>query len=108
MIPNYKNEDDQGHDYVHVKEGPFQIQEVLVALSNMDSSKSFVESPTRLGVVLIVTGVFLYSAFRILYRRFPCPLPPSPPAEPILGHFRRLPTENAHFKHMEYAKQYGE
>ncbi|KAI1474523.1 cytochrome P450 [Daldinia eschscholtzii] len=73
----------------------------------MDASGSFIASPTRLGIALVITGLFLYSVFRILYPRFPYPLPPSPPGEPILGHFRRLPTENAHLKHMEYAKQYN-
>ncbi|KAI1372317.1 cytochrome P450 [Hypoxylon crocopeplum] len=73
----------------------------------MDVIGSFMDSPTRLGIVVTVFGVFLYNAFRILHQRFPHPLPPSPPAEPVLGHFRRLPMENAHLKHMEYAKQYN-
>ncbi|KAI2627949.1 cytochrome P450 [Hypomontagnella submonticulosa] len=73
----------------------------------MEIIKSFIDSPTRLGVALVLLGAFIYRVFRIWYPKFPCPLPPSPPAEPILGHIRRLPMENAHLKHMEYAKKYN-
>ncbi|KAI2604143.1 cytochrome P450 [Hypoxylon fragiforme] len=73
----------------------------------MEEIRSFIESPTRLGAAVIVIGVFLYNIFKNLYPRYPYPLPPSPPAEPVLGHFRRLPMENAHLKHMEYAKRYN-
>ncbi|KAI2622400.1 cytochrome P450 [Hypoxylon sp. NC1633] len=72
----------------------------------MESVRSAIDSPTHLGIAVALSGVFLYNVFRILYRRFPCPLPPSPPAEPILGHLRRLPMENAHLKHIDYAKQF--
>ncbi|OTA57464.1 cytochrome P450 [Hypoxylon sp. EC38] len=64
----------------------------------MEAIQLLLGSPTRIAVV----GTLL-----IFYQNFPCPLPPSPPAEPILGHFRRLPMENAHLKHMEYAKKYN-
>ncbi|KAI1459880.1 cytochrome P450 [Annulohypoxylon moriforme] len=73
----------------------------------MDLIDSIIGSPTRLGVLITLSGIFLYNVYRTLYPKFPCPLPPSPPAEPILGHFRGLPLENAHLKHMEYAKQYN-
>ncbi|KAI4862537.1 cytochrome P450 [Hypoxylon rubiginosum] len=73
----------------------------------MDIINSIVVSPTRLGVVVAFLGVFLYYVFQSRYQRLPYPLPPSPPAEPIIGHIRRLPMENAHIKHMEYAKQYN-
>ncbi|OTB02671.1 hypothetical protein M426DRAFT_61715 [Hypoxylon sp. CI-4A] len=73
----------------------------------MEAIESFVNSPTRLGVAALLFGVFLYNVYRAVYHRYPCPLPPSPPAELILGHFRRLPMENAHLKHMEYAKKYN-
>ncbi|ORX96547.1 cytochrome P450 [Clohesyomyces aquaticus] len=35
------------------------------------------------------------------------PFPPSPPREPILGHYRKLPLENAHLKHLEYVRKYN-
>ncbi|KAI1137387.1 cytochrome P450 [Hypoxylon sp. FL0543] len=73
----------------------------------MEPLRSLLDSPTRLAVVVAVFGVFLYNLYRTFHRKFPCPLPPSPPAEPILGHFRSLPMENAHLKHMEYARKYN-
>ncbi|KAI1765031.1 cytochrome P450 [Hypoxylon sp. FL1150] len=73
----------------------------------MDAAISFVESPTRLGVAVAFLGLIFYYVFQNWYQGPPYPLPPSPPAEPILGHVRRLPMENAHIKHMEYAKQYN-
>ncbi|KAH9897587.1 cytochrome P450 [Xylariomycetidae sp. FL2044] len=72
----------------------------------MELITPLLDSPARLAIVAAIVGVVIYVVSRTPYQRFPCPLPPSPPAEPVLGHIRRLPMENAHLKHMEYAKQY--
>ncbi|KAI5857361.1 cytochrome P450 [Durotheca rogersii] len=72
----------------------------------MDAITSVVDSPAQLGVIIAFISFLVYWALKSWYWRFPYPLPPSPPAEPILGHIRSLPLENAHLKHMEYAKQY--
>ncbi|KAF9446806.1 cytochrome P450 [Macrolepiota fuliginosa MF-IS2] len=36
------------------------------------------------------------------------PLPPSPPADPILGHLRYIPSENPELQYAEWAKTYGD
>ncbi|QSZ34961.1 hypothetical protein DSL72_007823 [Monilinia vaccinii-corymbosi] len=36
----------------------------------------------------------------------PCPLPPSPPGEPILGHIRLVPTNDPHLYYQQLAEQY--
>ncbi|KAI1393000.1 cytochrome P450 [Hypoxylon trugodes] len=73
----------------------------------METLEPLIESPARLGLLVLLFATLLYNVYETVYRRYPCPLPPSPPAEPVIGHFRSLPMENAHFKHMEYAKQYN-
>lgn len=34
-------------------------------------------------------------------------LPPSPPAEPIIGHARKIPIGDAHKTYAEWGKKYG-
>ena len=36
------------------------------------------------------------------------PLPPGPPADPILGHLRYMPTENPHDAFHKWSTQYGD
>ncbi|KAF1809998.1 cytochrome P450 [Eremomyces bilateralis CBS 781.70] len=79
---------------------------MAITLSN-DQLPAFAQSPIRVGAILLVLGVVLYQILKRSFKRYPCPLPPSPPAEPLLGHFRTLPPENAHLKHMEYAKRFN-
>lgn len=74
----------------------------------MEVLKSFLSSPTRILVVVLLIGISVYHVAKRSLKRYPYPLPPSPPAEPLFGHFRSLPLENAHLKHMAYAKQYSE
>ncbi|KAI0179025.1 cytochrome P450 [Hypoxylon sp. FL1284] len=73
----------------------------------MNILNSIMDSPTRLSIVIAILGVFFFYIFQSRHQRYPCHLPPSPPSEPLFGHVRRLPMENAHLKHMEYAKQYN-
>ena len=58
-------------------------------------------SPIQLGVLVLVVATIVYNIARTLLRRLPCPLPPSPLADPLIGHARKLPLENAHLKHMD-------
>jgi len=72
----------------------------------MDVDLWLLRSPLRLLVVVGLAGLLLLNVYQRLFPKYPCPLPPSPRgAEPLLGHFRSLPLENAHLQHMEYAKQ---
>lgn len=73
----------------------------------MDVIESFLSSPIRILVVILVIVFSIYNVVKRSLKRYPYPLPPSPPAEPLFGHFRSLPLENAHLKHMAYAKQYS-
>lgn len=68
---------------------------------------TFFESPVRLGAVVFVGITIFYKVLSTSLKKYPYPLPPSPPGEPLIGHVRKLPTENAHLTHLEYAKEYG-
>ncbi|KAH7025683.1 cytochrome P450 [Microdochium trichocladiopsis] len=59
-----------------------------------------------MGAVVFVGITIFYKVLSSTLKQYPHPLPPSPPSEPLLGHVRKLPMENAHLAHMEYAKQY--
>lgn len=63
------------------------------------------DSPVRLVALIAVAAVIVYNAVIFYREQHPRGLPPSPPREPFLGHYRKLPTENVHLKHMEYAKE---
>ena len=46
---------------------------------------------------------------RLLSRkRYPAPLPPGPPADPILGHARIFPRIDPQLTFLEWGKQYGQ
>ncbi|KAH8879379.1 cytochrome P450 [Thozetella sp. PMI_491] len=68
-------------------------------------------SPSTKRVATLAIGLFGLLIFNLLKRsvgkKYPCPLPPSPPSELFLGHLRSLPLENVHLKHLEHAKQFG-
>ena len=64
-------------------------------------------SPVRLVAVLAIVLYVLYRVYKHVFVRYPYPLPPSPPGEPLLGHYRTLPMENPHLKHLEYSKKYN-
>lgn len=44
----------------------------------------------------------------IRHRRQKLPYPPGPPADPILGHLRFIPTNDAYETFHEWSKQYGD
>lgn len=58
-------------------------------------------------VALIALSTFLY--MRLTKKnKSRLPYPPGPPADPILGHMRIMPSQNPHETFHEWAKQYGD
>lgn len=57
---------------------------------------------------VIVFGLLLLS-IRWLWKRpsYPCPLPPGPATEPLLGHARILPRKDPQTVFAEWAKEFG-
>ncbi|KAF7559491.1 hypothetical protein G7046_g4653 [Stylonectria norvegica] len=53
--------------------------------------------------VILATGKFAWSR----RRKCPCPLPPGPPGEPILGHLRIIPTDNPENAYINWSREYG-
>ena len=51
----------------------------------------------------------LYQLFRLLFpdKRTRLPLPPSPPREWLLGHYRSVPMDAAFKKYAQWAEEYG-
>src|SRR5262245_24826958 len=75
----------------------------------MEVLMSFLQSPVKVIALSSVLSFVIYLGIRPFLRiGYPARLPPSPPAEPFLGHWRKLPLENAHLKYMEDAKKYSE
>jgi len=54
---------------------------------------------------IAITCIFLWLRQRRYKSRFP--LPPGPPADPIIGHLRYIPSENPEDKFAEWSKKYG-
>ncbi|KAL0949356.1 hypothetical protein HGRIS_009425 [Hohenbuehelia grisea] len=59
-----------------------------------------------LGVLVFFAGVWLW---RFVWKpRRIAPLPPSPPADPLIGHLRVMPTDNQGEVFHDWAKKYGD
>jgi hypothetical protein len=59
--------------------------------------------PTPAIIALALAGVL----FVLKKRFFRIPYPPSPPADPIIGHVRRLPSESLEDRLSQWARIYG-
>jgi hypothetical protein len=57
------------------------------------------------GLVLLL-GAFVAKLLKASQRR-PYPLPPGPPGEPLLGHFRLIPALGPEHKYIEWGKKYS-
>ncbi|KAF7424558.1 hypothetical protein PC9H_009865 [Pleurotus ostreatus] len=59
---------------------------------------------------LLATYLLFTTIYNKLSRKqpFPFPLPPSPPADPLIGHLRKIPLVHAEHTFVEWAKKYGE
>ncbi|KAE8443942.1 hypothetical protein EG329_001252 [Mollisiaceae sp. DMI_Dod_QoI] len=57
------------------------------------------------GVLLLIVGLFIWNLK--VRKRTPYPLPPGPPGEPVIGHFRLIPALHPEQKYIEWGKQYG-
>ena len=66
-------------------------------------------SPSGTVAILGLTVAVFLAAYRMLrmpWRGKP-PLPPGPPPEPILGHYRVVPEDAAFKQYAEWAKEYS-
>ena len=55
--------------------------------------------------LIVITCIILWFRQRAHKSKFP--LPPGPPADPIIGHLRYIPPENPEDKIAEWSRQYG-
>ncbi|KAG5650207.1 hypothetical protein H0H81_000308 [Sphagnurus paluster] len=55
---------------------------------------------------LLVGGALVFLLSKVTGKKHP-PLPPGPPAEPIIGHLRKIPAENQENVFHEWGKIYG-
>jgi hypothetical protein len=62
------------------------------------------DHPAILVGLVILLGVFLAIQRK---KQLPYPLPPGPPAEPLIGHYRSIPALNPEHKYIEWGKQYS-
>lgn len=62
--------------------------------------------PSALAALVFLLGGFLALRLKST-KRLPYPLPPGPPGEPIIGHFRVIPGLNPEHQYIKWGKQYG-
>lgn len=58
-------------------------------------------------VYLSAIALIFYGVWKQLQRRSRYPLPPGPPAIPILGHLMVMPTKDQDQVYHQWSKQYG-
>ncbi|KAK0666427.1 putative cytochrome P450 E-class, group I [Cercophora samala] len=57
-------------------------------------------------ILLLILGISTYQTLQLLRARTRPPLPPGPPGEFLLGHYRIVPEDAAFKKYAEWAKEY--
>lgn len=67
-----------------------------------------IQSPVTAITILVLVFWVVYLGIRP-YLRFGhlAQLPPGPPLEPFVGHWRKVPLENAHLRYIEDAERYS-
>ena len=59
-------------------------------------------------LLVFVAGAVLYGLLLTRRKRHALRLPPGPPADPLLGHLRIMPSKNPHETFYAWSKQYGD
>ncbi|KIY53510.1 cytochrome P450 [Fistulina hepatica ATCC 64428] len=57
--------------------------------------------------ILVILSHLIYSWLKRAQRRSAYPLPPGPPGEPVLGHFRIVPTSSPEYAYAQWSKEYN-
>ena len=62
-----------------------------------------------LGAAAVLVGYLLFAVVvsPLRGRKRPAPLPPGPPGETLLGHYRVVPADAAFKKYADWGKEYG-
>jgi len=68
------------------------------------------QHPPHIMIIILATSLLLISVWLILNRSRPSrkiPLPPGPPADPLIGHLRIIPPKHTDVFFYELSKKYG-
>lgn len=57
--------------------------------------------------LLLLIVLVAYRALCLIRKKDAPPLPPGPPAEPLLGHYRIVPQDAAFKQYAQWAKEYS-
>ncbi|KAG9234092.1 cytochrome P450 [Amylocarpus encephaloides] len=58
-------------------------------------------------LILITLATLFLAWLGVVGRKKPHPLPPGPPADPIIGHVRHIPTKSPELTYMQWGKQFN-
>jgi len=62
-----------------------------------------------LAALLTALAVFtISSVYKQRKKRGGYPLPPSPPSDPLIGHFRQIPQDHPEHQFIRWGKEYSE
>lgn len=86
-----------------------------ITMINSSAASSASATPPFENAAEILMGLFIavsaYNHFSKSLRRgnpnFKAPLPPSPPGDFLLGHFRHVPEDESFRKYAEWSKEYS-
>jgi hypothetical protein len=62
--------------------------------------------PVALGAAIVII-IAAYTTISLVKKRGRLRLPPGPPSEPLLGHYRVVPLDAAFKQYNEWAKEYS-
>lgn len=58
-------------------------------------------------LLAVAAATVVYLIYNVFSKQKGLPLPPGPPAEPILGHLRVVPTDHPEYAYTKWGKEYG-